>query len=615
MCGIFFSLSPRPDVKPNEYLRHALWARGPDCMSSYRTALDIPWPIQPTTSKKRSSYIHLHFVSTCLNLRGTVSTVQPLVDSFTGCCLAWNGEAWKIGSAQVSGNDSLAVFSLLLQSILITSETDIPGNERAELTRAAFVRALNGVIGPFSFVFYDTFHRRVFFGRDRLGRRSLMFRKNEMGEVTIASVSDGEGQWIEVKADGVYELELDGFVDVKNRTEDDAQQLWTSDHGLIHSHWQACLAPKPRRVCSGIYHYNTEHNPLSRMLLNRNVESTDGKPLCLLSNTVALLEHHLKGSLSLRVQNIPNHNPMILPDEAPKVAVLFSGGVDCAVLARIAHDILPQHFEIDLLNVAFENPRTVAAAKVAVQDKMIPYPDNPFASCPDRLTGLSTYDELRRTCTGRLWRFVSIDISYAEFTAHRDKVISLMYPHNTEMDLSIACALYFAARGQGVANVGKRDVQPYTSPARVLLSGLGADELFAGYTRHATAFHRRGKSGLFDELDLDVRRLSERNLGRDDRIIGQWGKELRYPYLDETLITWAMALPLWEKCGFGKDDVPRNEAEAKEPNIEAAKKVLRLLAWKLGMTGAAMERKRAIQFGARTAKMTTGKIKGTEIIT
>ena len=72
-----------------------------------------------------------------------------------------------------------------------------------------------------------------------------------------------------------------------------------------------------------------------------------------------------------------------------------------------------------------------------------------------------------------------------------------------------------------------------------------------------------------------------------------------------------MALPVWEKCGFGENKGLGDERGKKEIEVEAAKKILRLVAWNLGMPGAAMERKRAIQFGARTAKMTAGKTKGT----
>ena len=182
------------------------------------------------------------------------------------------------------------------------------------------------------------------------------------------------------------------------------------------------------------------------------------------------------------------------------------------------------------------------------------------------------------------------------------------------MDLSIASALYFAARGDGIAHSNSTGlVNPYVSPARVLLSGLGADELFAGYTRHATAFVRKGYKGLLQELEFDFRRLGKRNLGRDDRVISHWGKEARYPYLDEVLVSEVLRMPVWKKCGFGQalSTVAENE---QNPVLEPAKLVLRLLAWKLQMSGVAAESKRAIQFGARTAKMETGRTKGTQTL-
>ena len=161
-----------------------------------------------------------------------------------------------------------------------------------------------------------------------------------------------------------------------------------------------------------------------------------------------------------------------------------------------------------------------------------------------------------------------------------------MYPHNTEMDLWIAYALYFAARGRGLcAEVGASEA-PYTSPARVLLSGLGADELFGGYARHTMAFQKQGYLGLANELKLDIGRVGKRNLGRDDRIMSHFGKEVRYPYLDDRLVRWAIETPAWEKCDFANgNDVF---------GIEAVKRVLRLVALELGMEGAAKEKKRAV---------------------
>jgi asparagine synthetase B (glutamine-hydrolysing) len=184
-----------------------------------------------------------------------------------------------------------------------------------------------------------------------------------------------------------------------------------------------------------------------------------------------------------------------------------------------------------------------------------------------------------------------VNVPYAEAMAQRDKVVALMYPHNTEMDLSIAFALYFASRGSGLAST-EQGAEPvnYTTPARVLLSGLGADELFGGYTRHATAFERKGFPGLLSELELDVNRLGKRNLGRDDRVIANWGREARYPYLDESLVNWALDSPVWSKCGFGT--VGRNGQDL-EGDLEPGKKALRLLARKLGLLSVAKEKKRA----------------------
>ena len=128
-----------------------------------------------------------------------------------------------------------------------------------------------------------------------------------------------------------------------------------------------------------------------------------------------------------------------------------------------------------------------------------------------------------------------------------------MWPCNTVMDLvsdtrpcksvlmfpqSLANALYFASRGVGVVKG-----IPYTSPARVLLNGLGADELLGGYGRHRTAFNN-GWSGVVDELQLEIDRLPTRNLGRDDRLVSDHGREARHPFLDPGLVQLLLSLPL-----------------------------------------------------------------------
>jgi asparagine synthetase B (glutamine-hydrolysing) len=124
----------------------------------------------------------------------------------------------------------------------------------------------------------------------------------------------------------------------------------------------------------------------------------------------------------------------------------------------------------------------------------------------------------------------------------------------------------------------------------VLLSGLGADELFGGYIRHETAFNRQGYRGLIDELRLDVSRLGKRNLGRDDRAMATWEREVRFPFLDEAFVSWAIQLPISHKCDFAN----KENTDELCGTPEAGKRILRLLAQELGMSAVAREKKRAV---------------------
>ncbi|KAL2255574.1 hypothetical protein VTK26DRAFT_3100 [Humicola hyalothermophila] len=446
------------------------------------------------------------------------------------------------------------------------------GGDGARL--GAVLDVLRAVEGPFAFVFYDAVAGAVVFGRDRLGRRSLVMREGEAGGLELCSVAGmmggGGEMWREVEADGIYVLRLGGVGETMTRYD------WV-------------VGDDAGDFVSGIGRFN-KSLPSTKCALTAS------------SPSVALLKQQLLESLSLRILNIPTPPAA---DGKTLVAVLFSGGLDCTVLARLAHDVLDPDHGIDLLNVAFENPRVVAQLQKASNGNPLDF----YEACPDRITGRKSFAELCKVCPGRAFRFVAVNVPYAETQEHRQQVISLIHPHNTEMDLSIAFALYFAARGQGLCTesvTASAPAVPYTSPARVLLSGLGADELFGGYSRHPSAFQHRGYRGLVDELLLDVGRLGKRNLGRDDRVMAHWGKEVRFPFLDERLVRWAIETPAWEKCDF--------ENGEELTDLEPGKRVLRLLALELGMKGVAKEKKRAIQFGSRTAKMESGRVKGTTLI-
>lgn len=76
-------------------------------------------------------------------------------------------------------------------------------------------------------------------------------------------------------------------------------------------------------------------------------------------------------------------------------------------------------------------------------------------------------------------------------------------------------------------------MRSYKSSAKVILTGIGADEQLAG---HRARFQSLGLQGLNEEIAMELGRISSRNLSRDDRVIGDHGKEARFPFLGENVV-------------------------------------------------------------------------------
>ncbi|KAI1503188.1 asparagine synthase-domain-containing protein [Biscogniauxia marginata] len=563
MCGIYAVIADGSHHGISSNLKQSLLNRGPDHFGQVHREV-------PSTSI--SNAIQLVFTSTVLALRGDHIAKQPLENNSTGSVLCWNGEAWRIDGQAVPGNDGEAILSKLEAAQL--SAADVRGTH--------ILNVLRSIDGPFAFLYFDQPTNCLYFGRDRLGRRSLLSHQDANGSaISFSSIADVPAAgWNEVTADGIYSLDLGSHGNTS-----DMLQL---DTRITRHDW---LLEGGADTVSSIGKFN--------MTLPPPVHKLDFDSIYLRN-----LRDRLSESLRLRVLNVPEP-PNSASDVDIRIATLFSGGLDCTVLARLAHELLPMSQGLDLINVAFENPRLV---KLEKRQPHLHAADL-YEGCPDRITGRKAFSELKVSCPGRHWRFIAVNVSFCEAMAHKSKVLSLIHPHNTEMDLSIAFALYFAARGVGDCYIDKAEWEPSppvaTTPARVLLSGLGADELFGGYSRHDAAFKRGGYSSLIDELKLDVTRIGQRNLGRDDRVIAHWGKEVRFPYLDEDFVRFAIGSPVEEKCDFQNQFHPAV--------IDPAKRVLRLLADQLGLPIAAREKKKAIQFGSRTAKIesTTGRLRGT----
>lgn len=140
----------------------------------------------------------------------------------------------------------------------------------------------------------------------------------------------------------------------------------------------------------------------------------------------------------------------------------------------------------------------------------------------------------------------------------------------------------------GISSGGR----PYRSQARVLLVGVGADELLGGYGRHRTAFNSGGVAALHAEMAKDQGRLWQRNLGRDDRCVADSGREAWFPFVDELVVQLIRSLNMLDiadlSLGQGIGD----------------KRILRTAARMVGLEGCSDLVKRAIQFGTRIAKLT-----------
>ncbi|KAG0242551.1 hypothetical protein BGW41_003909 [Actinomortierella wolfii] len=667
MCGILCSLCL---AHTEHTLYPATWKtlqelnakRGPSAQNSH--SVTIPSNAAPHI---KDPY-RLDLYGAVLHLRGDHVCPQPHI-SDGGNVLVWNGEVFDGLSVGPHDNDG----RILMATLEAIANHDSVEHERQLLAILARIE------GPFAFVYYHNLTKRLFFGRDCLGRRSLLWhRSNNIRESPFILTSVGYSQYQteclpldEVPADGFYSILVGDptctLTHYPWRQQDETNGANTAPYMILPFGRVNATVPTEDQLSKPFppdVKMDVSHPEL--------VPEMSAEMKQAVQDMIATLGD----SVRRRVQDIPQTGH----SHDARVGILFSGGLDCLCLAALADRFLPKGEAIDLLNVGFENPRSQkaraaeaaialkkekqqqqqhnqkkAAAKVkkAKPQKTETLPENESGSMgessnnhpdtaidtnttpmtrpavtttsskdterqqhakynvPDRITGRESVAELRRIAPDRHWNFVEVNVPFEEAMQQRDAILERIAPLDTVMDLSIAMAFWFATRGVGVLEQrrlqkkqnkenGEEEEEevvewvPYTSQAKVLLSGLGADEQLGGYSRHKDQFEEAGWEGLIQELQLDLDRISTRNLGRDDRIISDHGKEARYPFLSTNVVQFLSQLRVDLKVDLR---YPRGVGE---------KLLLRHVARELGCDRASRHWKRAVQFGARTAKMTEG---------
>ncbi|HEX6281566.1 MAG TPA: asparagine synthase C-terminal domain-containing protein, partial [Nitrososphaera sp.] len=122
----------------------------------------------------------------------------------------------------------------------------------------------------------------------------------------------------------------------------------------------------------------------------------------------------------------------------------------------------------------------------------------------------------------------------------------------------------------------------------VVLSANGCDELFCGYDRYRSAYHRGGEA--------EISTLMDNNLANEFALIGeikivaaQLGVQVRQPFLSPRFIQFVKTIPIDQKI--------------KGPNDMIRKHILRQTALALGVPEeSAMKPKKALQYGSSIHK-------------
>jgi len=223
-----------------------------------------------------------------------------------------------------------------------------------------------------------------------------------------------------------------------------------------------------------------------------------------------------------------------IPDE--KFGILFSGGVDSTLIAQITK----------------KNKANFICYTAALKEK-----------------GLKQAEDLtyaRKAAKKLKLKLKVKTINLNETEKYIKKILKILKEPNV-VKVGVALPFYIAFE------MAEKD------KISILFSGLGSEELFAGYERHLKA------KNINKECFNGLLNMYERDITRDLAIAKAQNIKLRVPYLEKELINYALKIPSKFKLTDTKN-----------------KLILREVAAQLGLKEFAWRKKRAAQYGSNFNK-------------
>lgn len=137
---------------------------------------------------------NLNIYSSVLSHQGAEITHQPIFSKSKDLILLWNGEVYDHPDFDHSTSDTVWLMNAI---------------EKNGSSKRDIMQLLSQIRGEFAFLLINLKTDEIMFGRDRLGRRSLLFRMDTRS-ISITSVSP-DHQFIELPADGIYIWKFDDY--------------------------------------------------------------------------------------------------------------------------------------------------------------------------------------------------------------------------------------------------------------------------------------------------------------------------------------------------------------------------------------------------------------------